>query len=226
MIFMIVSSPMFGIILCIFTYKIGIYINNKLKSPLANPLLISIILIILILRILQISLDSFKIGGDIISMFLGPATVSLALSVYRQLNILKKFFIPIVIGCFVGCITSIVSSYLLCKLFMLDNQLIFSMIPKSVTTPIAIEISSQLGGVVPVTIIVVLITGILGAIISPLLIKLFHIDNSIAIGVSIGTSSHAVGTSKAIQLGEIEGAMSGVAIGISGLITVILSLFI
>lgn len=223
---MIVSSPMFGIILCIFTYKIGIYINNKLKSPLANPLLISIILIILILRILQISLDSFKIGGDIISMFLGPATVSLALSVYRQLNILKKFFIPIVIGCFVGCVTSIVSSYLLCKLFMLDNQLIFSMIPKSVTTPIAIEISSQLGGVVPVTIIVVLITGILGAIISPLLIKLFHIDNSIAIGVSIGTSSHAVGTSKAIQLGEIEGAMSGVAIGISGLITVILSLFI
>lgn len=109
---------------------------------------------------------------------------------------------------------------------MLDNQLIFSMIPKSVTIPIAIEISSQLGGVVPVTIIAVLITGILGAIISPLLINLFHIDNSIAIGVSIGTSSHAVGTSKAIQLGEIEGAMSGVAIGISGLITVILSLFI
>lgn len=222
----IFSSPMFGIVLCIFTYKAALYVNQKLKTPLANPLVIAISFIIIILKVFNISLADFQQGGDIISMFLAPATVALALSIYRQIKVLKKYFLPILAGCFVGCITSMSSVYFLCKLFKLDEKIIASMLSKSVTTPIAIEITNQLGGIAPITVAAVIVTGIMGAVLAPTLIKFFHIDNSIAAGVAIGASSHAVGTSKAIEIGEIEGAMSGVSIVVSGIITVILSLFI
>lgn len=222
----IFSSPMFGIVLCIFTYKAALYVNQKLKTPLANPLVIAISFIIIILKVFNISLADFQQGGDIISMFLAPATVALALSIYRQIKVLKKYFLPIIAGCFVGCITSMSSVYFLCKLFKLDEKIIASMLSKSVTTPIAIEITNQLGGIAPITVAAVIVTGIMGAVLAPTLIKFFHIDNSIAAGVAIGASSHAVGTSKAIEIGEIEGAMSGVSIVVSGIITVILSIFI
>lgn len=222
----IFSSPMFGIVLCIFTYKAALYVNQKLKTPLANPLVIAISFIIIILKMFNISLADFQQGGDIISMFLAPATVALALSIYRQIKVLKKYFLPIIVGCFVGCITSMSSVYFLCKLFKLDEKIISSMLSKSVTTPIAIEITNQLGGIAPITVAAVIVTGIMGAVLAPTLIKFFHIDNSIAAGVAIGASSHAVGTSKAIEIGEIEGAMSGVSIVVSGIITVVLSLFI
>lgn len=222
----IFSSPMFGIVLCIFTYKAALYVNQKLKTPLANPLVIAISFIIIILKVFNISLADFQQGGDIISMFLAPATVALALSIYRQIKVLKKYFLPIIVGCFVGCITSMSSVYFLCKLFKLDEKIISSMLSKSVTTPIAIEITNQLGGIAPITVAAVIVTGIMGAVLAPTLIKFFHIDNSIAAGVAIGASSHAVGTSKAIEIGEIEGAMSGVSIVVSGIITVILSIFI
>lgn len=222
----IFSSPMFGIVLCIFTYKAALYVNQKLKTPLANPLVIAISFIIIILKVFNISLADFQQGGDIISMFLAPATVALALSIYRQIKVLKKYFLPIIVGCFVGCITSMSSVYFLCKLFKLDEKIISSMLSKSVTTPIAIEITNQLGGIAPITVAAVIVTGIMGAVLAPTLIKFFRIDNSIAAGVAIGASSHAVGTSKAIEIGEIEGAMSGVSIVVSGIITVILSIFI
>lgn len=222
----IFSSPMFGIVLCIFTYKAALYVNQKLKTPLANPLVIAISFIIIILKVFNISLADFQQGGDIISMFLAPATVALALSIYRQIKVLKKYFLPIIAGCFGGCITSMSSVYFLCKLFKLDEKIIASMLSKSVTTPIAIEITNQLGGIAPITVAAVIVTGIMGAVLAPTLIKFFHIDNSIAAGVAIGASSHAVGTSKAIEIGEIEGAMSGVSIVVSGIITVILSIFI
>jgi predicted murein hydrolase (TIGR00659 family) len=219
------SSPLFGIVLCIFTFELGIYINKKLKSPIANPLLLAIAFVIVILKTFRIPIENFNVGGDIISMFLGPATAVLALSIYNQIEILKKNFIPIFIGCLVGAITSMISSFLLCKAFHLDDAIARSMIPKSVTTPIAIEISNSLNGIVPVTVAVVIVTGIIGCVFSPLFIRIFNITNPVAKGVAIGASSHALGTSKAIELGEIEGAMSGIAIGMSGLITVVLSMF-
>lgn len=222
----IFSSPMFGIVLCIFAYKAALYVNQKLKTPLANPLFVAISFIIIILKVFNIPLTDFQQGGDIISMFLAPATVALALSIYRQIKVLKKYFLPVVAGCFVGCITSIGSVYFLCKLFKLDEKIINSMLSKSVTTPIAIEITNQLGGIAPVTVAAVIVTGIMGAVLAPTLIKFFHVDDSIAVGVAIGASSHAVGTSKAIEIGEIEGAMSGVSIVVSGIITVILASFI
>jgi len=222
----ILISPLFGIVLCVAAFVLGVAVNKKIKSPIANPLLIAIAMVIIFLKVFHISLKDFNMGGDIITMFLAPATVVLALSIYKQIETLKKYFLPIFLGCLAGSLTSMGSAFLLCKAFHLDNKLTVSMIPKSVTTPIAMEISRQGGGIVPVTVAAVIITGILGAILAPLLIKLFRVDNSIAAGVAIGTCSHAVGTSKAIEIGEIEGAMSGLSLCVSGIITVILALFI
>mgnify|MGYP005960828091 CR=1 FL=1 len=222
----VLTSPMFGITLCIITFALGVFLNKKLKTPLANPLLIAIAFTIIILKVFNIPLEYFNIGGDFVSMFLGPATAALALSIYRQLDVLKKNFLPVVLGCLAGAVTSMGSIFLMCRLFRLDEKLTVSMLPKSVTTPIAMEISRQAGGVVPVTVAAVVVTGILGAVISPLLVKLFRVKNPVAAGVGIGSCSHAIGTSKAIELGEVQGAMSGISLSISGIITVILSLFL
>lgn len=222
----IVASPYFGIALSILAFEIGVWINKKTKSSIANPLLIAIIIVIGVLKIFNIPLESYNEGGEIITIFLAPATASLAISIYSQLPILKKNLLPIIAGTAVGSAVSMTSVFVLCKAFHLDEKLVVSMLPKSVTTPIAMEISTQLGGIVPVTVAAVVVTGILGAVLTPMLIKLFKIDNAVAVGLAIGTSSHAVGTSKALEIGEIEGAMSGIAIGVSGIITVIYALFL
>lgn len=220
------ASPFFGIVLSILTFEIGVWIQKKLKAPVANPLLIAIALIIAVLNAFHISFDDFNAGGQVISLFLAPATAVLALSVYSQLDVLKKHFFPIFAGCLAGSAASMGSAVLLCKAFGLDKALTVSMMPKSVTTPIAMGISEKHGGIVSVTVAAVVITGVLGAVFAPALIKLFRVRDPIAAGVAIGTSSHAVGTTKALELGEIEGAMSSIAIGVAGIITSILSLFV
>lgn len=223
----LLSSPLLGIFLCIATYTAGVWINRKVKSPLANPLLIAIAFVIIILKVFRIPLESFRLGGDVVSLFLAPATVALALSIYKQVEVLKRYFLPVVLGCLAGAVTSMTSVVLLCKSFGLDERLTASLLPKSVTTPIAMEISRQGGGLIPITVAAVIITGIMGAVLSPVLVRLFRLDgNPVAAGVAIGASSHAVGTSKAIELGEIQGAMSGIALGVSGILTVALSLFL
>lgn len=222
----IYANPLFGIALTILAFHFGVYLNRKTKSPIVNPLLIAIIFVIAVLQIFGIPLQAYNNGGNIINMFIGPATAVLGYSIYKQVTILKKYFIPIVAGCFVGSLASIGSVYGLCKLLSMENTLLSSLIPKSVTTAIAIEISEQLGGIPSITVAIVIITGVLGAVLGPFLIKLFHIDHEVAQGVAFGTASHAVGTSKALELGEVQGAMSGIAIGVSGIITVILSLIL
>lgn len=220
------SSPYFGISLSILVFVLATIAYQKLKSPLVNPLLVSITSIILFLNLFHIPLDDYMQGGSVISLFLAPATVVLALSVYRQIQVLKRYYIPIVLGCLAGAVTAMTSAAFLCRAFGLDEALVSSMIPKSVTTPIAMEISRELGGIVPVTVAAVILTGILGAVFSPLMIRIFRIQNPVAAGVAIGASSHAVGTSRAIELGEVQGAMSGLSLCVSGIITVILSLFL
>lgn len=222
----IISSPLFSIFLCIIAYKAGLLLQQKTKLALANPLLIAILLVIAFLTITGISLDQFNEGASFISMFLTPATCMLALSIYRQADKLKKNFIPILAGTLVGSIVSITSVLLLCSLFGLEDSITHSLIPKSVTTPIAMDVSSSLGGIVPITIAAVIITGIIGAVLAPTLIKVFKIKNPIVRGIAIGTSSHALGTSKALEIGEVEGAMSGIALGLSGIITVLLALLL
>lgn len=218
------ASPFFGISLSILAFWIGVRLQKRLKSVLCNPLLIAILLIAGFLSIFKIPYESYNAGGAIINMFLAPATACLAVSIYSKIRILKENWLPIVVGCTVGSVTSMGSVYLLCRLFRLDEAMTASLIPKSITTPIAVEVSGAHGGIVPVTVIAVIFTGILGSIFAPLLIRLFQVNDPVAAGLSIGACSHAVGTSRAIQLGETQGAMSGLAIGICGIITVIVSM--
>ena len=220
------TSPMFGIALSILTFWIGVKIQKKTKLVICNPLIISIVLCIGVLLIFKIPYESYNEGGSIINMFLGPATACLAVSIYTKLELLKKNWLPILVGCAAGSLTSMVSVFLLCKLMGLDESMTMSLIPKSVTTPIAVSISGAHGGIVPVTVVAVIFTGILGSMLAPTLIRIFRMKDSITAGLAIGACSHAVGTSKAIEIGETEGAMSGLAIGICGILTVLFSLFL
>ena len=208
-----------GTVASFIVFKLAVALYRKVRSPLLNPLLVTVIFIIICLCVFQIPLESYETSVQAISFLLGPATVALAYSVYRQRQILKQHFVPIFCGCLVGSIVSMISAYSLCKLLGLGDDMAVSFIPKSVTTPIAIAVSQQLGGITSITVAAVIITGILGAIFAPLMTKIFRVNNRIAKGVAIGTCSHAVGTTKALEMGELEGAMSGVSIAVSGLLT-------
>ena len=217
------ASPYFGIALSILAFWAGEKLQKKLKSPFCNPLLIAILIIVIILLVFDIPYDSYNEGGAVINMFLAPATACLAVSIYTKLQLLKENAIPILVGCTAGSLSSMGSVYVLCKLFGLDEAMTASLLPKSITTPIAVEVCQTHGGIVPVTVIAVIFTGILGSILAPYLIKLFRVKNPITAGLAIGACSHAVGTSKAIELGETEGAMSGLAIAVAGIMTAILA---
>ncbi|SES95715.1 TIGR00659 family protein [Natronincola peptidivorans] len=216
------NTPYFGIVLSILFFELGLYIYKKSKLSFLNPLLISITGVVIFLMIFNIDTAYYNRGGDLILFFLGPATVILAVPLYKQRALLKAHFLPILIGVTVGCITAIVSVVLLAKAFDITEILTASLVPKSVTTPIGVEISSALGGVPGITVGAIIVAGIFGAVIAPTLCRTFRIKDRVAIGIAIGTAAHAAGTTRAIEMGETEGAMSGLAIGIAGLITVLL----
>lgn len=218
----IISHPLFGIILTLVTFEIGKNIYNKFRLPIFNPILISILLIVIVLRGFNIPLDLYENGSNMLSLFLGPVTVILAVPLYKQLHLLKKNLYPILIGVCVGVVTAITSVIILGKLMGLEKILLLSLAPKSITTPIGIELSKNIGGVQAITIVGIMITGITGAVLGPFVCDLFRVKNKVAKGIGIGVASHAVGTSKAIEMGEVEGAMSGLAIGITGICTIAL----
>lgn len=218
------ASPFFGIALSAAAFWIGVNIQKKTKLVICNPLIISIILVSAVLLVFKIPYDSYNEGGAVINMFLAPATACLAVSIYTKIELLKKNWLPIAVGASSGSLASMGSVYLLCRLFGLDEAMTASLMPKSVTTPIAIGIAGSHGGIVPVTVAAVIFTGILGSILAPVLIRIFRVDDPMTAGLSVGACSHAVGTSKALELGETEGAMSGLAIGICGILTVVFSL--
>ncbi len=220
------ANPLFGVFLTVAAFAIGRKLNERLKSPLANPIVIATAICYGVLQIFNIPVKSYMVGGAFVEMFLLPVTAILGLAVYRQREVLKRDFFPIVIGCFVGSLTSILSTLVLGKLFHLEEQVTASLVPKSVTTAIAIDLSEQLGGLKGITIMAVIVCGVCGAVFHPVLIKLFKLENKVARGVAIGTTSHSAGTTSAIQMGEIEGAISGVSIGVAGICAVIIALFL
>ena len=219
----ILNTPLFGLILTITAFHIGLFIFKKTKMPIFNPLLIGVIIAMGVMSFFNIPLEYFRKGGDYMTFLLAPATISLALPLYRQLDKLKKNFIPIIIGSLVGATTAIVSTIILGKILGIDKLLLISFMPKSITTPIGIELSKILGGVPAITIFAIIVTGIVGNIFAPLVCKKFKIKHPVAKGIGIGISSHAVGTSKALEMGEIEGAMSALSIVVSGIITFIIA---
>ena len=207
----IFASPYFGVALSVITFWIGVKLQRRLKTPVCNPLIVAIVLTSGVLLIFRIPYESYNEGGEIINMFLAPATACLAVAIYTKIEMLKQYWLPIAVGCTAGSAASMLSVYGLCRLFGLDGSLTVSLLPPA-------------GGMVPITVVAVIGTGILGSIIAPVLIRIFRVTDPVAAGLAIGASSHAVGTSKAIELGEVEGAMSGLAIGICGIITVLISM--
>ncbi|MBC5626429.1 LrgB family protein [Clostridium sp. NSJ-49] len=217
------NNMFFGLFISLIAFEIGLIIYRKTKFPLFNPLLIAIIIVIGFLKVFNIDFDTYNQSGQFINMFLGPATIVLAVPLYKQFELLKKNFIPIIIGITIGSLVGILSVISISVFFKLDSLITISLLSKSVTTPIGIEITNQLGGLTPVTVLAIIISGIIGAVVAPTVCKVFKITNPVAVGVSIGTASHAVGTSKAFEIGETEGAMSSLSIGIAGVITVFLA---
>jgi Putative effector of murein hydrolase len=214
---------MFGIILTIIAFEIGVSIRNKWRNPLLNPILIATILIIGFLTITGIDYDTYKVGGDYISFFLGPVTVLLAVPLYRHIQALKNAWLPILAGIVVGSTVSIVCVIACAKIFGISKTLMLSLIPKSITIPMGSVVSEQIGGIPSITIVSIVITGITGAVTAPLVCRFFRIKNPVAQGVAIGTASHALGTTKAMEIGEVQGAMSSLSIGVAGVVTVFIT---
>jgi len=215
------SNAAFWMAFSIGAYVLGQRIQRRMNSPVLNPLLIAAILVGAVMVFSHTSLDTYNQAGALISFFLTPATVALAVPIYRKLDVLRHNLIPILAGASIGSLVSILSVLGFSRLFGLSDVTTRSLVPKSVTTPIGVALSEMLGGLAPVTAIAIVITGIIGAIVLPTFLKCIGVRNPVQMGLSIGTAAHAVGTSRAIELGETEGAMSGLAIGIAGLLTAV-----
>lgn len=220
----LLSSPFFGAALTAAAYAIGMKIQKKTGLVICNGLVLAAIMIIALLLVFDISYEDYYAGGSLINLMLSPATVCFAVSIYSKLDVLKKNLLPILVGCTVGTIASVVSVWGMCRLLGLNAALTASLLPKSVTTPIATALAEGHGGIVSITAVAVIFTGIMGNLCAPLMIRLLRVKNPVEAGLGIGACSHAIGTAKAMELGETESAVSSVAIGLCGIITTVLAL--
>ncbi len=220
------ESLYFGFAITLIAYFVGLWVKQKLKLTIFNPILVSTGLIIGFLYASNITYEKYEQGAKHISYLLTPATVCFAIPLYRQLEILKKNMTAIFIAIFSGVITSASTIYILSLILNLEHVHYVTLLPKSITTAIGIGVSEEAGGIVSITMMCILVTGIIGAVIAEIIFKVFKITDPIAKGVALGTSSHAVGTSKAFEIGEVEGAMSSLAIAVAGVITAVIVPFV
>ncbi len=217
------NSVYFGVAISLISYIIGLMIKKKFRYSILNPLLVSIIIVIVILTTFNIEYDAYNNGAKYISFLLTPATVCLAIPLYQQLDSLKKNFRAIMISILTGTLSSLVGILVLSVFFKFTHEIYASLLPKSITTAIGIGVSEEIGGIPTITVVAISLTGITGNVIGENVCRLFRIKNPISVGLAIGTASHAVGTAKALELGETEGAMSSLSIAVAGLITVVLA---
>ncbi len=217
----IAESAYFGVSISLFAFFIGTLIKKRFKSAVFNPLLITIIIVIAVLLLFKIDYDSYYNGAKYLSYLLTPATVSLAVPLYQQWQLLKSNALAIMLGIISGMITSLVCVLAFAIILGLNHKAYVTLLPKSITTAIGMGVSEELGGYVAITVAAIMITGILGNVIAESVLKVFKITEPIAKGIAIGSASHAMGTAKAMELGEIEGAMSSLSIVVSGLLTVV-----
>ena len=213
------NSVFFGVMLSLLAYGIGALLKQKFKLAIFNPLLIAVIIVIAVLAVSGIDYKVYNEGAK--SYLLTPATICLAIPLYEQFELLKSNWKAIAVGIFSGVLASLGSILAMAVLFGFTHQEYVSFLPKSITTAIGMGISEELGGYVSITVAIIVLTGVLGNMCAESVCKLFKIEEPIAKGIAIGTASHAIGTSKAMELGDIEGAMSSLSIVVSGLITVI-----
>ena len=217
------TSATMGVVISLIGFFIGILCREKFKLPIFNPLLIAIIFTIGFVSIFRIDYDSYFFSAKYLSWLLTPATVALAVPLYKEIDKLKANWKMILISIACGCVSSVVTVLVLSFVFRFNHAQYVTFLPKSITTAIGMGVAEELGGIVPVTVAAIIVTGIFGAIIADIVFKIFHITDPIAQGLALGASAHAIGTSKAIELGDLQGAMAGLAICTSGIITVALA---
>ena len=217
------ESVFFGALVSLAGYELGLILKKKFKLAIFNPLLIGSVSVIAVLLLLDLDYESYNEGGKYLSYLLTPATVSLAVPLYEQLGLLKKNLKAVAAGILSGVIASVVGVFALCKLFGMNHHQYVTLLPKSITTAIGMGVSEELGGIVTITVAVIVITGVLGNVIADLVYKVFGIEEPVAKGLALGTASHAIGTAKAMELGMTEGAMSSLAIAVAGLLTAVLA---
>ena len=218
---LIENSVFIGVMISLASYGLGMWLRKKTGLSFMNPLLISIILVIAFLLLTGVSYQTYADGANAISFLLTPATICLAVPLYKQFNLLKKNWKAVVAGVVSGVVSSLVCILLLALLFKFDHQTYVTFLPKSITTAIGMGVTEELGGYVSLAVVVIVITGVIGNVIAEWVLKLFKIEEPIAKGIAIGSSSHAVGTAKAMEIGQIEGAMSSLSIVVCGLLTVV-----
>lgn len=217
------TSIFAGVTLSLIAYMFGAFLKKKLKWDFINPLLISIIITILVLVTANVDYEVYNKGAVYLSWLLTPATVCLAIPLYEQLGLLKKNYKAVFAGIFSGVVTSLTTVLVLSKIMNLTHKEYVTLLPKSITTAIGMGVSEELGGYVTITVAVIVVTGVLGNVIGELIFKLFKIQEPIAKGLALGTSSHAIGTAKAMEIGTVEGAMSSLSIAVAGILTVVMA---
>lgn len=218
---LLTESVYFGVTISIVSYGIGLFLKKKLKWGILNPLLVSILFVVGFLILFDIDYDMYNQTAKYLSYLLTPATVALAIPLYQKITLLKKNGLAVFLGILSGVLSSLLSVMAMAWLFGLSHREYVTLLPKSITTAIGMGVSDELGGITTITVAVIIVTGVLGNVIGQSVCKLFKIYEPIAVGLALGTSAHAIGTAKALELGEVEGAMSSLSIVVSGLITVV-----
>ena len=218
---LISTSVFFGAALSVGAYVLGMALQKRFKIAIFNPLFISILTVIAVLLCSGISYDTYNASAKYLSYFLTPATVCLAIPLYEQLALLRKNAAAILLGILAGMISSALCVLALSVIFALPHEIYVTLLPKSITSAIGMELSSELGGIPSITVAVIILSGIVGNMMAPFFCRIFRINNPVSRGIAVGSSSHAIGTAKAIEMGEVEGAMSGLSVAVSGLLSVI-----
>lgn len=223
---LLTSNVLFGITLTLLAYNIAIGIKKRFDLIILNPLLVSILIVLAVILIGDINYDNFNEGGKYISYLLTPTTVCLAVPLYNNFNILRKDYKAILAGIITGIFTSAFTVLPLTLILKLDKVHYITLLPKSITSAVGMVLSEDFGGLVPVTVISIIVTGIFGVIICDYVFKIFKIQSPIAQGIALGASSHAMGTSKAFSCGEVQGAISSLSLAVSGIFTAIIFSFL
>ncbi len=217
------NSAYMGVVVSLLAYMLGVKLKKIFKVGILNPLLLSIVFTIVVLLVAGVDYNTYEQGAKYLSWFLTPATVCLAIPLYEQWELLKKHYKAVLLGIGSGVVTSLATTLLLAKCMGLTHKEYVTMLPKSITTAIGMGVSEELGGYVTITVAVIVVTGVLGNIMGEAVCKIFRITEPISKGLAFGSAAHAIGTARAMELGEVEGAMSSLAIAVTGIITVIMA---
>ena len=219
------NSVYFGVAVRLVGYVIGVQLKKKFKLAVLNPLMISIIFVVGVVLLFKLDYPSYKKQAEILNYLLTPATIALAIPLYQQLSLLRKNLLAVICGIISGVFASMSSVLAMSVLFSLSHEDFVTLLPKSITTAIGMGVSEELGGIQTITVAVIIVTGVLGNVIGEGVCKLFRITEPISRGLALGTAAHAIGTAKALEMGEIEGAMSSLSIAVAGLLTVVFASF-